>query len=158
VIETLQVAYGATPTNLSLVDLIRAKCIRSRSLTGTLTQAQQATINTLVNFVIKQSFPPELVSGLRFDLNRPFGNGVDDDGNGVVDEPTTSEYNASTRYEVPTSWNASATNPSSPFGSTVNPTYFDLNNDGIMDNNPANATSDLYARQQYAKYLYCLMM
>ncbi len=31
--------------------------------------------------------PPELASGQKLDINRPLGNGVDDDGNGVVDEP-----------------------------------------------------------------------
>ena len=31
---------------------------------------------------------PDFVQGLRFDINRPLGDGVDNDGNGVVDEPT----------------------------------------------------------------------
>ncbi len=65
--------------------------------------------------------PPELVAGVRFDLNRPFGNGYDDNGNGVVDEPTYSEF--TTANEVPTYWN-----------STLGATFFDLNNDGTLVN------------------------
>ena len=30
--------------------------------------------------------PPDLLNGLRYDINRPFGNGRDDDNNGVVDD------------------------------------------------------------------------
>ena len=29
---------------------------------------------------------PEVIAGLRMDLNRPFGNGKDDNGDGVVDD------------------------------------------------------------------------
>jgi len=36
---------------------------------------------------------PELLAGLRMNLNRPFGNGLDDNGNGVVDEPGLIFYN-----------------------------------------------------------------
>ncbi len=31
--------------------------------------------------------PPDILSGLRMDINRPFGNGVDDNGNQIVDDP-----------------------------------------------------------------------
>ena len=36
---------------------------------------------------MEQVLPSELKTGQKLDLNRPFGNGVDDNGNGVVDEP-----------------------------------------------------------------------
>ncbi len=36
-------------------------------------------------------FPPELRLGRKLDLNRAIGNGVDDDGNGIIDEPNEAE-------------------------------------------------------------------
>jgi hypothetical protein len=35
--------------------------------------------------------PLDVLSDLRMDINRPFGNGVDDNGNGVVDEPAEAD-------------------------------------------------------------------
>ena len=129
---------GRLPTSLHIVDLLRAKLIVGRGYpTNT---ALNATQVNQINSDIATMLPPELVAGVRFDLNRPFGNGVDDDGNNVVDEP--SEYNTS--KELPATW-------TSAFGAS-GWTGLDLNNDGLIDNN------DLYARQQYAKYLYILMM
>ncbi|RIL10399.1 hypothetical protein DCC79_08130 [bacterium] len=40
-----------------------------------------------VRFVLRRILAPELAEGRRFDVNRPLGNGRDDNGNGVVDEP-----------------------------------------------------------------------
>ncbi|MEX2167919.1 MAG: hypothetical protein WD851_01290 [Pirellulales bacterium] len=34
-----------------------------------------------------QLLPPDILAGLKMDLNRPFGDGRDNNGNGVVDEP-----------------------------------------------------------------------
>lgn len=31
--------------------------------------------------------PPEMLAGMKMDVNRPFGNGLDDNNNGIVDEP-----------------------------------------------------------------------
>lgn len=36
---------------------------------------------------LSELFPVDFASGLRMDLNRPFGDGFDDDGDGQVDEP-----------------------------------------------------------------------
>ena len=36
---------------------------------------------------IEELFPSEFAKGLRMDLNRPFGNGIDDDNDGQIDEP-----------------------------------------------------------------------
>ena len=41
--------------------------------------------------VARNLFAPEWLNGLRMNLNRPFGNGRDDNGNGVVDEGGESE-------------------------------------------------------------------
>ena len=38
------------------------------------------------DFDIAMMLPYELARGQRFDLNRPFGDGIDDDGDGLVDE------------------------------------------------------------------------
>jgi len=40
---------------------------------------------------MRKLLPSDLADGLRLDINRPFGNGRDDDGNGVVDEPGENE-------------------------------------------------------------------
>ena len=44
-------------------------------------------INLLTNIDGQFAFAPELFRGLKMDINRPFGNGIDDNDNGVVDEP-----------------------------------------------------------------------
>jgi hypothetical protein len=40
-----------------------------------------------LNSICEQILPPEVLRGEKFDLNRPFGDGLDNNGNGVVDEP-----------------------------------------------------------------------
>lgn len=57
-------------------------------------QANRLTRAALINTYIQQLLAPELLAGKRLDLNRPFGdgrdnagNGVDDNGNGKIDEP-----------------------------------------------------------------------
>ncbi|MBA4016382.1 MAG: hypothetical protein C0483_04265 [Pirellula sp.] len=77
----------------------------------------------------------DLGQGLRMDLNVPFGNGFDDNNNGVVDEP----------YE----WTSGGTGNGSIFGA--------LNFDGNRDGNYF-PNLDEEPRQQFAKELYCLMM
>ncbi|TWU47944.1 hypothetical protein [Rubripirellula reticaptiva] len=39
------------------------------------------------NALLMQLLPREVLSGGKLNLNRPFGNGIDDDGDGVVDDP-----------------------------------------------------------------------
>src|SRR5690606_7033766 len=40
-----------------------------------------------LNNISSQLLPPEVLAGYKMDLNRPFGDGRDNNGNGVVDEP-----------------------------------------------------------------------
>jgi hypothetical protein len=40
-----------------------------------------------LRIIMRQILAPELAAGVRLNVNRPFGNGRDDNGNGVVDEP-----------------------------------------------------------------------
>ena len=103
-----------------------------------------------VNAAITQMLSPEIVAGLRMDINRPFGNGRDDDNNHVVDEPMEVE-NAI--------WNS--TNMSVPArhtpGTPIPPNYangFDINQDDTL----FNTVDKQMARQLYARYLFVLMM
>ena len=69
----------------SLVDLIKmlhSQRYRNRN------SANAATDDPELNSAAVSSlFPIDFANGLRLDLNRPFGNGVDNDGDGQVDEP-----------------------------------------------------------------------
>ena len=89
---------------------------------------------------------PDLLAGLRMDLNRVFGNGEDDinNPNDVVDEP--GEYDT----EVVRQCNA-AGNQILDTSSALIP--LDLDNDGT----PGDA-GDARARQLYARHLYVLAM
>ncbi len=40
-----------------------------------------------LNAISEQLLPPEVLAGYKMDLNRPFGDGRDNNGNGIVDEP-----------------------------------------------------------------------
>ncbi len=82
--------------------------------------------------VLRTLIPQDMLAGLRFNINWPFGDGKDNNNNGVVDEIGENE-------------------------TTVNPTPtvnqgIDTNLDGTT-----NATDNYFARQQMAKYLYVLM-
>src|SRR5690606_19348533 len=48
----------------------------------------EADVLALVNSTARELLPDDLLRHLPMDLNRPFGNGLDDDGDGVVDEPS----------------------------------------------------------------------
>ena len=75
--------------NLSVSDLFeyRIRIGLSRRPTPLGGMAPKHVDSADVQVVMKQLMAPELVDGLRIDLNRPFGNGRDDDNDGVVDEP-----------------------------------------------------------------------
>lgn len=80
-------------------------------------------------------FGVELARGTRFNVNRLFGNGIDDDGNGVVDDP------------------AEAVSGETITAPHYNGIAFDHNGDGT----PGQA-SDKLSRQHYAQQLYLLLM
>jgi hypothetical protein len=160
VLATLQ-QYGYPVVNVGLSEMLLAKVLKG--YTPPLTPAQKATIENLAKTLRRQLLPPELVAGLRFDLNRPFGNGQDDNGNGVVDEPAEAasgvepawlaQPNAAQRPTVPAAFQTQ-TVPSSQ------PPYFTPSNgiDVNGDNNYDNTTDAMLARQLYARHLYVLMM
>ncbi|MHB1035795.1 MAG: hypothetical protein ACYC0Y_14235 [Pirellulales bacterium] len=91
--------------------------------------------------------PAEMLAGLRMDIDRPFGNGRDDNGNGVVDEPEEAGLEKA--------WHDiefAGTGSDVPAAGAFRNVPFDHNNDGVQDMN------DLFARQAYARHLYVLLM
>ena len=95
------------------------------------------------------AFAPELYRGQKMDPNRPFGDGIDNNNNGVVDEPGE---------EVA----AKNTDAAGVFG-TGDETNMDLNYDGTRDATDAGvgvADASLAAtpRVIYARHLYMLAM
>lgn len=97
---------------------------------------------------------PDVALGLRMDVNAPFGNGVDDDGDDIVDEP--GEKSGATIEPL---------NTYDLDGNLVSALNFDGNRDGnapppppTSQNPPSYQREFENPRQQYAKELYCLMM
>ena len=72
-------------------------------------------------------------------MNRLFGNGLDDNNNGTIDEPLEWSVNQESYEMVP---------------GIVTPNM-SLRAD---PNHATNATNPVFARQQYARYLFCLAM
>ena len=96
-------------------------------------------IQDMVDIEIGRIFSPDLLAGMRMNINRPFGNGLDDNGNRVVDEPSQGGLpgvNESRNESLWANW------------------VFDHNNDGMVNNDPANAL----ARYQFARDLFVLTM
>ena len=117
--------------------------------------------------VLGQVMPFELFHGQLFDLNRPFGNGVDDNGNGVVDESGEAD---NINGPAEPAWTAGLF--AGPYPSPQASAAIVLND---ADSNwwtqqapnaasylaPANYLQQdphLYARQLYARHLYCLLL
>ena len=126
---------------------------------------------------------PETVLGMRLDVNRLLGNGMDDNGNGVVDEPAEVFWqNAGVGESLIYPFSKINTSQSGPAGQintgvTNQATMvgvLDLNNDGFYPIGLGGTTSldpqtgtllpadptgaDSRARQLLAKQLYCLAM
>ncbi len=154
-------------TNLSIVDMLRYRLIY-----GNGTQAGLGTGATAaqINMQLLKMLPAEIMAGQYMDINRPFGNGRDDNANSVVDEPQ--EYITN-----------NALSPSEAAWNGVYPaeaaTPFDLINGMDFNSNGPNSLTDayqsftkapvsnfpspnngpqVYARQLYARHLYVLMM
>ena len=113
--------------------------------------ASRLTPGVDVNAELTKLLSPDLALGLRMDVNRAFGNGQDDNGNGIADEPgeQSAEY----------VWNQQGSSPrfASPAEFTDVRCYqsngADVNGDGKID-----GQDGLLARQLFARHLYMLMM
>ncbi len=128
----------------SMIDLINAKA-------GTVLSSQ----------AISQLLPPELIGGVKMDINRPLGNGRDDDvdggdgadpdsfaneGNGIVDEPGETFGGAPER-----SLSDESSGDINLLKASFDNVNFDHNNDGVVD------SADTRARQLMARHLYVLI-
>ena len=86
------------------------------------------------------AFAPELSAGLKMDINRPLGDGNDNNSNGVIDEPG----------EEPASINTDA---QAVLGTGVTNRQMDLDNNGTV-----NDPTEIQARDIFARHLYMLAM
>jgi hypothetical protein len=148
------VALGLPLVNPSLGDLLRARFYLASGRSATASQTAQLATIAMRSYrlsgtdgPVNQQLPlearkrwhtrllsPDLGMGVKMDLNAPFGNARDDNGNNVVDDPREANVE--------------------PLAGSAGAAFaFDGNRDG-------NFVSgiDEEARQQYAKELYCLMM
>jgi len=147
------------PANLHVIDLLRIR----------LENGMAANIDSQIS----EMLPRDVLEGLRFDLNRAFGNNIDDDDNGVVDDPGEA-------FRIPVGsgfgewlWRVTDTAliPATDYQENGNPPHptgglpFDHYGDGSFDDDDAVGREvpplvrRYYAsRYQYAKTLYVLMM
>lgn len=150
--------YNTAPTTLggkSIVDMARARIMARNGWTTA--QADLALFGSMMMGLgstytpqVQPLLAPELVEGMRIDINRAVGNGIDDNANGAVDEPA--------EVIAPTE----AINFPLPFGGNV-AISLDLNNDGLYPTtgtptSDPNFFSDARARQLLARHLYVTMM
>jgi hypothetical protein len=105
-----------------------------------LTAAQRNQVREYIENNMAALFAPELFQGLKMNVNRPFGNGYDDDGDGVVDNPeeADAEVNLDQRNHF------DGLRPANDF-------RMDLNRDQLYGN-------DQNSRIDFARHLYCLAM
>ena len=136
---------GGTPPTKTICDG------RVRHITDLLRAAGVTTGN------MASLLPPDILAGLRMDINSPFGNGIDDNGNGVVDEPAESNPGQEQMPYV-TPGTAMPTTPPSPLPTTW--PRMDYANKGTTPTGGApSATNPLVdPRQMLFRYLYVLGM
>jgi hypothetical protein len=154
---TTNTAYPAHPSAVNMrveypIILGPVELLTNAMLQGSPTAVPAAQIPKQLALMM----PPDLMNGQRLDINRLFGNGLDDDADGVVDEPD--EYGLGEPAWI--SGTASApwmgSTGASPFpseASTPVKLAIDWNHDRRTDANDA-----IFVRQQTARYLYVLAM
>ncbi|HEX6960921.1 MAG TPA: hypothetical protein VF175_03585, partial [Lacipirellula sp.] len=123
--------------------------------------------------IMRQLLAPELADGTRLNINRPFGNGYDDDGDGAVDEqgeltvdgtPTKIWPNLAKRPETSAASTAFDGGGNPTAGAAFPQTLNDFNKDGSFDNEVANNLYDIGDpkvighRQLLARHLYVLAL
>ncbi|MBU4397819.1 MAG: hypothetical protein KKE86_00650 [Planctomycetes bacterium] len=117
-----------TPSSLSSIELDRLAPDRRVKHITDLLRARGVPASAWAKLL-----PADLLAGLKMNINRPFGNGLDDDGNGVVDEQ----------------WPPEAGEQVTLFGTDWAISY---------DGSNTLATNSLEARQLEARFLYVLAM
>ncbi len=125
--------------------------------------------------MMRTLLPLEMLGGLKMDLNRPFGNGMDDNGNGVVDEPGRvilrpnpgpSLGNTFLLDSIFPGEIHEARNPGvreqmrqvDATGNTIWPIFDHINGVNVNGDPSINDADRALARQLYARHLYVLMM
>ncbi|QDV72152.1 hypothetical protein [Botrimarina mediterranea] len=122
---------------------------------------------------------PELLAGRRMDLNRPFGDGRDNNGNGIVDEVEEAgepfaDINGNGRWDAGEPYLDLDRN--NQYTQSQDYLWVDTNGDGIetpgerrsfrhiplhetfVDRNGVRIYNPQMARQLFARHLYCLML
>jgi hypothetical protein len=128
---------GKVPGAASILDLYYAK-LAAAGLSGTALTKE-----------IKLIAPWEFFKGQKFDLNRPFGDGIDNDTSGARDDGL--EF-ASEFAWVPTDADRDDSQAELPANFyTVPPRY----RNSLL---PSSSDQNQYARQLYARHLFCLAM
>ncbi len=84
-----QAVMGRPPVGVSFADLLeyRFRIVPPIFPTANDHLPKSAVRLRHIRREMRKLLPPDLADGLRLDINRPFGNGRDDNNNGVVDEP-----------------------------------------------------------------------
>jgi hypothetical protein len=143
--------------NKSIVDLMRARIYAENAANPSYQQINSADLALFGNVgTVWPLLAPELIEGLKLDINRLLGNGVDDNANGAVDDPFESLIAGGEQLLDP----AAQYLPPGALGYVVQ-AFVDQNNDGLYPafGGGTDATnSDFRARQLLAKQLYVLMM
>jgi hypothetical protein len=108
---------------------------------------------TRVREVMRQILAPELAAGGRLNVNRPLGNGRDDNGNDVVDEPGEDlASNQTWMWQNPSAAIAQAELLDQNFNNAKF-TPLDADGDGVVDDADA-----MQQRQLMARHLYVLAL
>ncbi len=144
-------AYGQPLTELrTITELFRARLLSNHSDHGGVDQTPGNFLRDMALML-----PYELARGQRFDLNRPFGDGIDNDGGGIIDEEndlkTVGGINISGETGDPSSQSLYNILNSHPLLVNI-----------ALNGTPAERATVLPAvfpmRQTFARHLYCLMM
>ncbi|MEX2118549.1 MAG: hypothetical protein WD847_02990 [Pirellulales bacterium] len=127
---------GIQPTNLHITDLLHYRL------------AQWGVAPADWNREAANLLSPDLVAGLRMDINRPFGDGLDNNNNNVVDEVLETLSGAERLWRDPGADGTFGTMDDGP------DFPFDANADGL----PPIDANDSLARYELAKHIYVLLM
>ncbi|QEG34488.1 hypothetical protein [Bythopirellula goksoeyrii] len=161
---------GRQPVNATFADLIEYRLRAAQDPVwnvATDTPARISALRTQMALLIA----PEMMAGLKLNLNRPLGNGRDDNNNGVVDEPGEFE-DAGWQIDYGRA-GITATPATSDFEDVTFTSYHDAfdrngdgtitdfergdtNGDGVVDNNDDLVSLHNFRRQLLARHLYVL--
>lgn len=170
-------ALGINTTNLTFSDLLKAKI---RLAHPNFNPFQVAVMVRNVTGPSVRLVSPDLLLGMRMDLNAPFGNGEDDPDSsaqpgrqydGVVDDPN--EYSRGQERVLKGAPHSFADTPLDLNRDGIINPWRDTNGDGVMDTEIGSDTTaagqfssgkrrgfphDNWSRQEMAKQLYVLLM